>query len=423
MPTINVTSGMLIQEAIDGANPGDTITITGGIFDENIVVDKEVTITGSSAGTSGTDPSRNPMRDGDDNITNAAMGETVINGTISVTADNVILDGLVVDTSDLGGGTTAVVLDGQNAELINSQIIDTRVVGNGAETALEINGNNAIVSDNLLERNEESGNPQVFVRSNNFTFTANSVINGPLLEDFGTLDSALKVITGNTFDTDGIIFPDYPMSGNNITGVGIDLTDSTVEVSDSVFNFDDYTGNIFIGDTPLNFTGTDFSDDLSSIGSAGVDIVFGGDGDDLMTRFGSGNDSLFGQGGNDTIVGGGDDDILDGGAGDDSLRGSGDNDTLIGGIGDDTLNGAPGSGDGIDTFVFNSGDGSDVIENFDLSQDIVDLTASMATELADLMMSSDGTNTTVSGYGGTGDQFVLAGITGIDLTDINFVFA
>ena len=73
--------------------------------------------------------------------------------------------------------------------------------------------------------------------------------------------------------------------------------------------------------------------------SSGDDSVFGGDG----------NDSLNGQAGNDT---------LDGGAGDDTIWGEDGNDTLIGGTGVvDTLYGGYGS----DTYVFNSGDGQDII--------------------------------------------------------------
>jgi hypothetical protein len=64
-----------------------------------------------------------------------------------------------------------------------------------------------------------------------------------------------------------------------------------------------------------------------------------------------GNDSLDGGAGNDTISGDGGNDSIDGGTG---------NDSVDGGTGDDTVAG----GDGDDVFVFEAGDGDDVITDF-----------------------------------------------------------
>ncbi|MDR6155544.1 Ca2+-binding RTX toxin-like protein [Acidovorax delafieldii] len=67
---------------------------------------------------------------------------------------------------------------------------------------------------------------------------------------------------------------------------------------------------------------------------------------------------IQGLGGNDTIVGQQLDDKLYGGAGNDTLMGYGGNDLLVGGLGNDTLRGH----DGNDTYLFNLGDGNDIIE-------------------------------------------------------------
>ncbi len=58
---------------------------------------------------------------------------------------------------------------------------------------------------------------------------------------------------------------------------------------------------------------------------------------------------------------------IDGGAGNDTIIGSAGNDMLIGGDGNDTVIGGRGSdmaflGGGNDTFVWNPGDGSDMVE-------------------------------------------------------------
>ncbi|WP_323601807.1 calcium-binding protein, partial [Rheinheimera pleomorphica] len=110
-------------------------------------------------------------------------------------------------------------------------------------------------------------------------------------------------------------------------------------------------------------------------GLQGDDVIHAGAGDDAIYAV-EGNNELYGEDGNDTITGTG---LLDGGAGDDvlegkgadTLRGGDGNDTLIahsdawmqnqstleGGKGNDTLYG----GFGDDTYIFNLGDGADVI--------------------------------------------------------------
>ena len=66
---------------------------------------------------------------------------------------------------------------------------------------------------------------------------------------------------------------------------------------------------------------------------------------------GSGKDSLYGADGDDYLVGN---------AGADKLYGQNGNDTLWGGIGNDSLKG----GDGADVFIYNAGEGKDVITDF-----------------------------------------------------------
>ncbi|WP_309293198.1 putative Ig domain-containing protein [Azonexus sp.] len=153
-------------------------------------------------------------------------------------------------------------------------------------------------------------------------------------------------------------------------------------------------GDASSSDLPGEFHGDDYLDGGAGndtlFGGGGNDTLIGGDGDDhlagddgtLAGEFhgddylngGAGNDTLIGGGGNDTLIGGdgddyliGDDnalaaefhgdDYLDGGAGNDTLSGGGGDDTLIGGTGNDYLVG----GDGADTYVFNLGDGQDIV--------------------------------------------------------------
>ena len=78
---------------------------------------------------------------------------------------------------------------------------------------------------------------------------------------------------------------------------------------------------------------------------------------------GSGEDTLYSQGGDDTLNGGSGNDIYYGQAGNDFLSDDIESygvDTLDGGIGNDTLNGAGGN----DVYIFNRGYGSDTIVDY-----------------------------------------------------------
>ena len=114
------------------------------------------------------------------------------------------------------------------------------------------------------------------------------------------------------------------------------------------------------------------SDD-TLIGGAGDDELLGGAQDDSLFG-GDGNDSLQGQGENDVLSGGDGDDELLGGAGDDALDGDGDDDTLFGGGANDALSGSGGDdtlfgGDGADRITHVSGDGFDLVDGGGVAAD------------------------------------------------------
>ena len=118
-------------------------------------------------------------------------------------------------------------------------------------------------------------------------------------------------------------------------------------------------GSDFIG-------GTSGDDDI--FGQGGNDFIFGGRGQDNIFG-GTGNDIAFGGRGHDTLNGGAGNDVLLGGNGQDILNGDEGNDLLLGGRGADTISGGAGNdfllgGRGRDTFIFNTGDGRDVIGDF-----------------------------------------------------------
>jgi len=120
------------------------------------------------------------------------------------------------------------------------------------------------------------------------------------------------------------------------------------------------SNNEFINHFAMNSVGGGTRDTF--YGGAGVDIMSGGGGiDRLYGR--AGNDVLHGDDDGDYLLGEDDDDQLLGGAGNDNLSGGNGDDILIGGTGNDTLDG----GNGSDRFLFNIGDGQDIISHYDSS--------------------------------------------------------
>jgi len=120
-------------------------------------------------------------------------------------------------------------------------------------------------------------------------------------------------------------------------------------------------------------------------GGSGNDLLNGGGGNDLL-QGGTGVDTLIGGAGIDRLFGNGSRDTLDGGNGNDFLNGGGGNDELIGGTGNDTLSG----GGGADTFVFSDTSGADVITDFGLGNDRIDLSATAFDDFGSLDLVESG---------------------------------
>ena len=105
----------------------------------------------------------------------------------------------------------------------------------------------------------------------------------------------------------------------------------------------------------------------------------------------SNDEIIYGEAGNDTIGGSCGQDELYGGVGNDILLGGTGNDVIVGGVGNDTLRGEEGN----DTYIFEIGDGVDVIQDYENSstagkQDTIVFGAGISLE--DVLLLKSGTN-------------------------------
>ncbi|MEM7060739.1 MAG: family 16 glycosylhydrolase [Pseudomonadota bacterium] len=169
-------------------------------------------------------------------------------------------------------------------------------------------------------------------------------------------------------------------------------------------------------------------------GGRGYDRLFGEKGDDVLYGNeqrddlfgGKGSDELHGGMGTDELFGNADDDMLFGGSGADKLVGGAGSDTLSGDNGDDNLWGGTFKGDNVtDRFIYNSGGGKDVIHDFTVGVDLVDLSDMNLVWVQLLEVASyDGWSTRLdfaSLGGGQNDALVLVDVTLDDLNAEDFI--
>ncbi|MEM9447678.1 MAG: Calx-beta domain-containing protein [Cyanobacteria bacterium P01_E01_bin.6] len=148
------------------------------------------------------------------------------------------------------------------------------------------------------------------------------------------------------------------------------------------------------------------------IGDSGNDNLRGNGGDDRLIG-GGGNDSLTGNGGDDRLIGQSGDDLLNGGNGNDRLKGGAGSDELIGGRGDDILIGGSDS----DIFVLRNRQGTDLIRDFNIGEDFIQLQGSLS--FRDLSFQQEGRNTVIEAGGES--LATLRGIQANQLDRASFV--
>ena len=160
--------------------------------------------------------------------------------------------------------------------------------------------------------------------------------------------------------------------------------------------------------------------------STGIQIFVGSSSETGVTQLnydpGAAGQTLLGGATGGALTGGANNDVLVGGAGSISLSGGGGNDTIIGGDSYDMLTG----GSGADIFVVSGGGTSDLISDFTLGTDKIDLSGwSMLRGLSQLTMVSTPTGMTIA-YGAevlvvnssTGGPINPASLTEADLLNL-----
>lgn len=237
----------------------------------------------------------------------------------------------------------------------------------------------------------------------------------------GTITDVLD-LTGNAA---GTLTTNYTMSGLNFSAADMRAAAMTMQnqADDRALFEADFAGADRIelaGGNDLFSAGG--GNDLIQ-GNGGNDTLIGGSGRDRVEG-GRGHDRLSGDAGNDRLSGHTGSDHLSGGSGHDTLTGGDGSDRLIGGTGADWLIAGRGDdrisgGSGADGFVFNSGDGQDIVTDFAADQDKIKITTG-AEDFSDLRLTQQGANTVLRFADFT---VTLIGVTARELDAADFLFA
>ena len=293
---------------------------------------------------------------GDDLLQGHGGNDTLVGGA----GDDILQGHGGADTFDGGEGIDTLSYGGSNAGVFVNLLIgnaEQNFIGGhaegdsfaeGAETSFE-NLIGSAYADTLIGN---AGNNILTGGGGADTLSgagnADTIVNGSMVLGMDTLkggdgiDNYVLAIAGSYTiqgDSDGGNLLFRGISNPNDIVATQDANDPTIvriTAGDDIFvtieNYVDAVFNIFYGD---------------------------GSGGDVADRTLVLEASTEGTSGNDTLTGDVEDDTLDGMGGNDTIQGGGGNDTIVGGTGNDTLDG----GAGADTYVFNSGDGHDTIQD------------------------------------------------------------
>ncbi|MBE9229288.1 putative Ig domain-containing protein, partial [Phormidium sp. LEGE 05292] len=284
------------------------------------------------------------------------------------------------------------------------------IAGNDGDDLLYGNQGDDIINGNQGDDTVHGGQGNDLVRGDQ----DNDLLFGDRGDDTLSGDQGNDTIFGGGGNTPGTSETDLIFGGS-----GDDFLHGNTG-NDSIFG-EDGNDTIFAG-----------KDDDIACGDVGEDAIFG----DL------GNDSLSGDDGNDTIYGGDNDDDICGGAGDDLLFGNqgadrinGDvgndtlyggqgNDTLIAGDGDDFLSGDKSNdvltgGNGSDKFVLASGQGNDIVTDFQDRIDFLVLSANLTFSQLSIVQSEN--NTLISLTSNNQLLAILNGVAANLITQQDFI--
>ena len=340
----------------------------------------------------------------------------------AVGAGHIYNSGTIVAHSTSGDDHSVAIIFAPNGSTTDQMLT---IVNDGIITA-----GYAIVEDDSGGNGVDYLSAQGVYNNNTINGMIDLGLGNDTLVNKGTINGSIDLGSGDDrFDgTGGHVTGDiHAGSGNDVLIGGSGQHNLYGDEGDDRF---------YVGSGPALFdggAGTDTADFSNSPAAATVNLNLTG-----LQTYAAGLtvqlrsvENLTGSAFGDVLIGNGDANLLDGGNGDDALTGNAGNDTLWGGAGNDTLNAGDGDdrlyggagnntmtgGSGADTFEFHRLAARDVITDFDVAHDIIDLGADDGYTGYTLTQSGANVIVTLS----SDHQIILNNLLVQNLTPANFI--
>ena len=286
------------------------------------------------------------VNDAGDTVSEAAnQGIDEVQSAIAYTLDTEFENLSLIGSNAINGTGNAI-----NNILRGNSVANVLDGGLGADILIGGTGNDTYIVDNVGDVVTETSTvaTEIDTVQSLVTYTLganveNLTLTGTVKID-GTGNELANVLRGNSAinTLDGLDGNDTIYAGDSDTAHGGNGNDTLISENTGTWSYlwgeagdDVLVGGSFSG----MFAGGLGSDTI--IGGAGINFIWG---DDQELGAGSGgNDTITGGNGYDYVVAGAGDDLVYGNDGGDNLSGNAGNDTLSGGAGNDTLNGGAGA--------------------------------------------------------------------------------
>ncbi|MEZ6855098.1 calcium-binding protein, partial [Halodesulfovibrio aestuarii] len=321
-------------------------TYTDGDDTINVSADTNISIVNAGSGndtvTAGDTVNIINGGSGDDTITTGSAGDTISGGS-----DN--------DTINAGGGND-IIIGGSGNDIITGGTGDDSITGGfGSDTYIFNLGDG---HDTIHETSPDSGSQCIDI----LKFGV-----GISLEDLRYhVDGDDLVISfrGNESDSIRIVGAHTDQAARIELLSFADGTSLDISSAQPITELTDQADFLMLSPDHTSIINGNGGDDFIMMSGSAMNIIDGGLGADKIFT-GTGDDILYGGAGDDIITSGTGVDYLNGGSGADTLTAQGEA-TFVGGVGDDVMLG----GYFGDTYVFNKGDGQDIIrDNASLNSD------------------------------------------------------
>ena len=190
--TYDVSPSQSIQEAINSAQPGDTIFVHSGTYYEHVVVSKSISLIGENRGT------------------------TIVDGTkagyvIEVKADNVTISGFTIQNGERG-------ICIWNYDSVN--VTDNRVAHNQYGIWLHTS-NYSIIIGNVITSNNRTG---VYWRENNGTIILHNTISDNAYDGVFMINATYSIVRENT------------ITSNNQSGISLSDSSGNIIIKNTISN-------------------------------------------------------------------------------------------------------------------------------------------------------------------------------------------